>query len=222
MLYSTQMRVLDLFCGAGGAAKGYQQAGFTDIVGIDINPQPNYPFTFIQGDALWGWENLDSFDLIHASPPCQHFTRYRNAVKDITERYEDLIAPTRELLLASGKPFVIENVPNAPIREDLTLCGSMFGLDVRRHRIFEVHGFEIPQPLCNHKVWQRRKYKSSTGRQNLRFTIEVGAWDEPLEDQKAAMGVDFDLTVRELSESIPPAFTRFIGGSFIQQAEDAA
>jgi DNA (cytosine-5)-methyltransferase 1 len=143
-------------------------------------------------------------------------------VKDITERYEDLIAPTREHLLAIGKPYVIENVPGAPIREDLVLCGSMFGLDVRRHRIFEIEGFKVPQPECNHRVWQRRQYKSSTGRKNLRFTIEVGAWDEPLERQKAAMGVDWDLTVRELSEAIPPRYTKFIGDAFLQQAANAA
>jgi DNA (cytosine-5)-methyltransferase 1 len=214
------VRVLDLFCCAGGAARGFQQAGFY-AVGVDINPQPNYcGDEFIQMDAL-GWVDLDGFDLIHASPPCQHFTRYRNAVKDIAERYEDLIEPTRALLQASGKPYVIENVPNAPLREDLMLCGSMFGLDVRRHRVFEIGGFTVPQPVCNHKVNVRRKYKSSSTRKNKRFTIEVGAWDEPLEAQKLAMGVDWDLTVRELSEAIPPRFTRFIGDAFLQGLEDS-
>lgn len=216
------MRVLDLFCGAGGAAVGYHRVGFS-VTGVDKEPQPNYPYRVLTADALsLDIEEWGGFDLIHASPPCQHFTRYRNAVKDIAERYEDLIEPTREMLQASGLPYVIENVPGAPIREDLMLCGSMFGLDVRRHRVFEIHGFAVPQPNCNHRVTVRRKYKSSTGRPNPRFTIEVGSWDEPLELQKAAMGVDWDLTVRELSEAIPPRYTQFIGDAFAQQLEDAA
>ena len=212
------MRLLDLFCGAGGAAVGYSQSGFTEIVGVDIESQPNYPFEFVKADAL----DLPSkpgpgdFDLIHASPPCQHFTKYRNAVKDITDRYEDLIEPTRELLEATGIPYIIENVRGAPIRPDLVLCGSMFGLDVRRHRWFELGGWDAMAPGgCNHKGWARR-FKSSTDRKNLRFTIEVGAWDEKLEDQKAAMGVDWPITVRELSEAIPPAYTKFIGEQFLE------
>lgn len=214
--------LLDLFSGAGGAAVGYNRAGF-DVVGVDIEHQPNYPFESYQGDALefpaWakranpGWWR--QFDAIHASPPCQHFTRYRNAVKDITARYEDLIEPTRRLLVESGLPYVIENVPKAPIRADLELCGSMFGLDVRRHRWFELGGWDALAPGgCNHKGWARR-FKSSTGRENLRYTIEVGAWDEPLERQKAAMGVDWPITVRELSEAIPPAYTEWIGAQLL-------
>lgn len=221
------MRVLDLYCGAGGAAVGYFMAGL-EPTGVDLEPR-NYPFEIHYDDAIgWvdaiGWEEFREmgFDLIHASPPCQHFTRYRNNVKDIADRYEDLIAPTRDLLDSIGLPYVIENVPGAPIREDLMLCGSMFGLDVRRHRIFEIKGFTVPQPLCNHKVWQRRKYKPSTGRKNKRFTIEVGAWNEPLEDQKDAMGMTWDLTLRELSEAIPPRYTKFIGDAFMQQREQVA
>jgi DNA (cytosine-5)-methyltransferase 1 len=219
------VRLLDLFCGAGGAAMGYSQAGFTEIVGVDIEPQPNYcGDEFRQGDVTalsrYGLRTIaavEGFDLIHASPPCQHFTKYRNAVKDITDRYEDLIAPTRRLLEASGVPYVIENVPGAPIRPDLVLCGSMFGLDVRRHRWFELGGWDAMAPGgCNHKGWARR-FKPSTGRENLRYTIEVGAWNEELEDQKAAMGVDWPITVRELSEAIPPAYTKFIGEQFIDQ-----
>lgn len=216
------MRLLDLFCGAGGSAMGYSQAGFTEIVGVDIMPQPNYPFTALKGDALdsWTWPmeavNIHDFDLVHASPPCQHFTKYRNVVKDIHTRYEDLIEPTRRLLQNAGMPYVIENVPGAPIRPDLELCGSQFGLDVRRHRWFET-SFPVMGPGgCNHKGWARQ-YKSSTGRANKRYTIEVGSWDEKLEDQKAAMGVDWPITVRELSEAIPPAYTKFIGEAFIAQ-----
>jgi len=209
--------LLDLFCGAGGASVGYRQAGF-EVVGVDIAPQPHYPFEFHQADALT--HPLGGFDAIHASPPCQHFTRYRNAVKDITERYEDLIVPTRLRLQASGLPWVIENVPGAPIRPDVVLCGSAFGLDVRRHRWFELSpGLPmVMSPPCQHGVWWRRRFKSSSGRINQRFTCEVGAWDEPLEIQKAAMGVDWTITVRELSEAIPPAYTAYIGGFLLAAA----
>lgn len=216
------MRLLDLFCGAGGAAVGYHQAGFTEIVGVDINPQPNYPFYYEEIDIrdlppIREWE--DQYDLIHASPPCQHFTKYRNVVKDITARYEDLIAPTRELLQASGVPYIIENVACSPIRPDLILCGSHFGLNVRRHRWFELGGFTAMGPGgCNHKGWTRQ-FKSSSDRPNLRYTMEIGSWDEKLEDQKQAMGVDWPITVRELSEAIPPAYTKFIGEAFLAQVK---
>ena len=210
------MRLLDLFCGAGGAAMGYHRAGFDEIVGIDIVDQPNYPFTFIQADALNLPVDLADFDLVHASPPCQHFTRYRNHRKDITERYDDLIEPTRCMLDGIGKPYVIENIRGAPIRSDLLLCGSMFGLDVQRHRWFELGNWYTMSPGgCNHKGWARR-FTPSTNRSNLRFTIAVGQWNEPLEDQKQAMGVDWPLTVRELSEAIPPAYTEYIGRAFLE------
>jgi len=202
------VNILDLFCGAGGAAMGYHRA-FPDaqIVGVDINPQPDYPFQFIQGDALVPPVDLDAFDLIHASPPCQHFTRYRNVHKDITDRYEDLLQDTRKMLV--GKVYVIENVPGAPLTPDVELCGSMFGLDVRRHRWFELSGFEVPLvPPHNHLL--PRRFKSSTGRVNLRRTIEVGAWDEPIALQQDAMGMLWVTDVRMLSEAIPPAYTEYI------------
>lgn len=211
-------RLLDLFSGAGGAAMGYTRAGF-EVVGVDIEPQPHYPFEFHQADAMT--YPLDGFDIIHASPPCQHFTRYRNNVKDITDRYDDLLEPTRRRLLEHGTPFVIENVPGAPMTAHLQLCGSMFGLDVRRHRWFEVHGpGMILTPPCNHGIWTRRKYKQASNRDRGRFTIEVGAWDEPLEVQRRCMGVDWPMTLRELSEAIPPAYTEWIGARLMEALDD--
>jgi len=210
-------RILDLFSGAGGAAMGYHRAfPGAEIVGVDISPQPRYPFTFVRADAMT--YDLDGFDLIHASPPCQHFTMYRNNVKDIAERYENLIEPTRARLVGSGVPYVIENVPGAPLIAPTTLCGSMFGLDVRRHRLFETSWFML-QPSCNHGVWTERKYKGSTNR-GLRFTIEIGAWNEQIALQRAAMGIDW-MQLRELSESVPPAYTEFIGLQLAQQLEQA-
>lgn len=181
-------RLLDLFCGAGGAAVGYHRAGF---------------------------------DVIHASPPCQHFTAYGRVVKDIKERYEDLLAPTRDLLDETGLPYIIENVEWAPLRNPVTLCGSMFDLDVKRHRLFETNwGLQDHPWPCRHKIWSRR-FKGASNRKPIsRFTIEVGAWDEPLERQKAAMGVDWTITVRELSEAIPPAYTEFIGRQLLNYLEE--
>jgi DNA (cytosine-5)-methyltransferase 1 len=208
-------RVLDLFCGAGGSAVGYSRAGF-EVVGVDNRPQPNYPFRMSVRDAL---EVADTYtvDAIHASPPCQHFTKYRNAVKDISDRYEDLLEPTRELLQEIGLPYVIENVEGAPLHDPVMLCGSMFNLDVRRHRLFETNWpLQPPWQPCRHKLWSPR-FKSATGRKpNSRLTIEIGSWDEPVERQKRAMGVDWTITTRELSEAIPPAYTSFIGAQLMQ------
>lgn len=215
------MRLLDLFCGAGGAAMGYHQAGFTDIVGIDNQPQPNYPFVFIQADALNPPVDLSAFDLIHASPPCQHFTVYGRVVKDITDRYADHVAETRRLI--ASVPHVIENVPGAPIRKDIELCGSMFRLDaIRRHRWFEVDGWEPPLLVPPHNHLPPRRFLSHSGRpKHLRprtsRVVEIGTWSIPIADQRGYMGIDWLINVRELSEAIPPAYTKFIGEQFMAQ-----
>ena len=130
------MRILDLFCGAGGAAAGYHRAfPNAEIVGVDIVPQPRYPFTFIQADALEF--PLDGFDFVHASPPCQAFTAYRRRGGGVGDGYPDLIAVVRARLLCHDATYVIENVPGAPLHHPVQLCGSSFGLNVRRHRLFE-------------------------------------------------------------------------------------
>ena len=212
-------RLLDLFCGAGGAAMGYHRAGF-EVVGVDIKPQPHYPFEFVQADALdflnggWFWERRmfgdpghGPFDAIHASPPCQAFTAYKRRPNHVGAS-PDLIGPTRELLEATGLPWVIENVPRAPLRNPVTLCGSMFGLDVRRHRLFET-SWPLMVPPCNHAA-QNGSYPQATNRANRRKTAEIGVWRIPLEDQQQAMGIDW-MMLEELSEAIPPAYTEFIG-----------
>jgi DNA (cytosine-5)-methyltransferase 1 len=199
-------RLLDLFCGAGGAAMGYHQAGF-DVVGVDINRQPNFPFEFHQADALSF--PIDGFDVIHASPPCQRFSAYRR--KDpstIGARALDLISQTRKILKRSGLPFVIENVPGAPLKNSIQLCGSSFGLDVRRHRWFEV-SVPLLAPPCDHE-WQKPRFPPATNRKNKRCTVEIGVWRIPLEIQRKAMGIDW-MTVKELSQAIPPAYTKWIG-----------
>lgn len=223
------MKVLDLFCGIGGASRGYQQAGFY-VVGVDIVDQPNYcGDEFVQMDAL-AWDEFQGFDLIHSSPPCQHFTAYRrnkSIDNGIEDRYENLIPETRAILEEVGIPFVIENLPKAPIRCDLQLCGSHFKtnpaspyMDIRRHRWFEIQGFHAKQPTCHHQVWAKRKYKPSSNRANKRFTIEIGAWNEPLPLQKTCMGIDWEVTVRELSEAIPPAYTKYLAEQFQESIYD--
>jgi DNA (cytosine-5)-methyltransferase 1 len=176
------MRALDLFCKAGGVALGLHRAGF-EVVGVDIEPQPNYPFRFIQANALEF--DLGDFDFYWASPPCQGFTAYKRRPGHVRPR-ANLIPPMRERLLATGKPFCIENVPGAPLQNPFTLCGSMFGLDVRRHRNFETN-FPVTTPPCNHKIWTPR-FPPATNRKNLRLTVEVGVWRIPLEVQQKAMG----------------------------------
>jgi hypothetical protein len=204
-----KLRILDLFCGGGGAAMGYHRAGF-EVVGVDVNPQPNYPFEFIRGDALSVAREIGaSFDAIHASPPCQAYTRKAaNWGRERTHWIEhpDLVAPTRDLLDALGKPYVIENVPGAPIRSDMTLCGTMFGLRIIKHRNFEL-SFPAAYilPPCDHSdvynPWQGKGRSADKLRkaQDIDWLpISGGA------SRKAGYTGD-------LFNAIPPAFTEFVG-----------
>jgi DNA (cytosine-5)-methyltransferase 1 len=218
------VRLLDLFCGAGGAAMGYHRAGF-EVVGVDIKPQPHFPFAFHQADAMTF--PLDGFDLIHASPPCQHFTRYKNVRNDLPERYPDLIAATRQRLAATALPWVMENVQGAPLVNPVTLCGSMFGLDVRRHRLFEMSHPPLMVPPCQHE-WLRDRFPGGRSKQRgghsralVRATVEIGTWDIPLVTQQAAMGIDW-MELEELSEAIPPAYTEWIGRQLLSTTTRAA
>ena len=209
-------RLLDLFCGAGGAAMGYHRAGF-DVVGVDIKPQPHYPFDYAEGDALKFLEEFPDwslFDAIHASPPCQGYMT--GGTHWPAPR---LIEPVRELLDATGLPYVIENVPGAPLRADIVLCGSMFGLAVRRHRHFETSWTASPWTLtCRHDVPIAGVYGHPHG--------PNGAWRGMLPGNMAswsnAMGIDWMTKARELAEAIPPAYTEFIGCQLLEHLEAAA
>lgn len=196
-------RLLDLFCKAGGAAMGYHRAGF-EVVGVDIEPQPHYPFEFVQADALLWAPRVEGFDAIHASPPCQRYTT-GGRVRD-REARPDLVGAVRAMLERIGKPYVIENVPGAPLRPDAMLCGSHFGLDVRRHRIFESSVAMPPAMICNHSGKIVGVYGHPHGR--------AGAWPGMLpstvETWQRAMGIDW-MTAAEMSQAIPPAYTEFIG-----------
>lgn len=210
-------RLLDLFCGAGGSAVGYHRAGF-EVVGVDISFQPHYPFEFHQGDAM-SWP-LEGYDAIHASPPCQAWTAYRRRPQHVGESPE-LIHQTRERLIEWGGLYVIENVPTAAteLRGPIQLCGSSFGLDVRRHRLFESR-ILLMAPSCAHG-WQTPRFRQATNRTQLRSTVEVGVWRIPLEVQQRAMGVDW-MDLEELSEAIPPAFSEHIGAQLLAALESVA
>lgn len=201
-----KLRALDLFCSAGGAAMGLHQAGF-EVTGVDIEPQPEYPFKFIQGDALAF--DARGFDLIWASPPCQFRTAYKRRPEHVRES-PNFIPATQAKLRALNTHYIIENVEGARefLHEPVKLCGSMFGLDVQRHRLFETT-FACPQLPCDHSVWTPR-FKPATNRANLRKTVEVGVWRIPLEVQRRAMGIDW-MSLDRLSESIPPAYGKWLG-----------
>lgn len=206
------MRLLDLFCGAGGAAMGYYRAGFTEIVGVDLHPQPNYPFTFVQDDALDF--DLSGFDFIHASPPCQAYSSLKRLGKRSGDGAFDLVAEVRDPLVESGIPYVIENVVGAPLLTPTVLCGSMFGLRVRRHRLFET-SFPMLRPKCDHSQPSIGVYgdhpQVSKGMNRART----------IEQAQEAMEIDW-MPWGSLTQAIPPAFTQFIAEQFIAQLERAS
>jgi len=218
-----KFKALDLFCGAGGASMGLHRAGF-DVTGVDINSQPRYPFKFEQGDAL-AYMMAEVLihptrpipDFIWASPPCQKYTVAQNAAKN-ADAHPDLIPAVRKFLIASGIPFVIENVVGAPLNNPVMLCGLSFDTKVRRHRLFEC-SFGVLTPPCQCKgqdyfvifgrECRNRRHGQPAGRKNK---IAVG---------RAAMGIDW-MTRGELSESIPPAYSEFIGRQAIEYLRRAA
>lgn len=212
------MRLLDLFCGAGGAAMGYHRAGF-EVVGVDIAPQKHYPFEFHLGDALeFCAAHGREFDAIHASPPCQKYsiTWYLNRRKDLP----DSIAETRNALVKTGRPYVIENVARAPLVNPLVLCGTMFGLRVIRHRLFECSPtIWFPPRPCAHngKVSGNRALKAG-----LRVTprladfdyLTVAGHDFIVSEANEAMDLGW-MNQHEVAQAIPPAYTEFIASQLL-------
>ena len=189
---------------------GYHRAGF-EVVGVDIKRQPRYPFEFHQADALI--YPLGGFDAIHASPPCQHYIRSGMVNQDA---HPDLLAPIRGRLKGSGVPWVIENVPGAPMRPDVVLCGSMFGLGVRRHRWFEGSPSLPPwTPSCDHNrpitgVYGHPHGRGCAWRNGRRPMLPSDA-----EMWARAMGIDW-MTPAELAQAIPPAYATFIGSLLLE------
>jgi DNA (cytosine-5)-methyltransferase 1 len=214
----TRPLLLDLYCGAGGAAVGYHRAGF-DVIGVDIVDQPRYPFTFVQRDALEFLciAKLETVSAIHASPPCQAYTTLAKGNNGNTHEYPDLVAATRDLLMQTGLPYVIENVPPAPLHNPITLCGEMFGLGVIRHRKFE-SSVELDQPAhVKHRGkvagWRHGKYYDGPY-----FAVYgAGGGKGTVAQWQQAMGIDWTDVRLELAEAIPPAYTEYIGSQLLEQ-----
>lgn len=212
-------KLLDLFAGAGGAGRGYMDAGF-DVTGVDIAPQPDYPGMFIQSDALaYLAAHGHEYDAIHASPPCQASSALSKGTNKGRE-YLNLIPATRALLALHNKPTVIENVQGSDLRRDLTLCGEMFRLGVIRHRYFEVSGFTAV-PLDHkphrgrvagwrHGEWFDGPYFAVYGDGGGKGT--VAQWQD-------AMGIPWTTNRKSIAEAIPPAYARFIGGQIMTRIE---
>jgi DNA (cytosine-5)-methyltransferase 1 len=230
-------RILDLFCCAGGAATGYRRAGF-DVYGVDIDPQPHYPFMFTQEDAVellhrllnggrfatYDYRStqrgptmsLDDFDAAHASPPCQRFSDLAKRNGNAHE-WPDLVGPVRELLDATGLPYIIENVEGAPLVEPITLCGAMFpDLRVYRHRLFESNlSLVAPDhPKHTELTFTHDKRKAHYGQPLDLATMRVqvtGGGNAPVWAKRQAMGGLDWMTGHEVNEAIPPAYTEHLG-----------
>lgn len=217
--------LLDLFCGAGGAAMGYHRAGF-DIIGVDINPQPNYPFEFWPGDALEILSNVADYmpraaygvevAVVHASPPCQRYSAMSTCCPGLADKYPDLIAPTRKLLQQTGLPWVIENVPGSPLLDPVMLCGQMFGLELYRHRLFESSEI-LQQPDHPRHVIPGCK----AGHWKPGHIISVSGNCAPIALARSAMGIDWT-NRRELAEAVPPSYTQYVGAQLLAAMRAAA
>jgi DNA (cytosine-5)-methyltransferase 1 len=221
--------LLDLFCGAGGCAVGYHRAGF-DVVGVDCKPQPRYPFPFLQADAInvlnalldqntiyWGecGQSLYDFAAIHASPPCQAYSAMGRAVATTAPK---LIRPLRRMLDMSGHPYVIENVEGADLCGNVVmLCGTMFGLRVRRHRLFELGDGPLiltPSCQCRNGVMSGRLIGHRVGGK-----VAPGRTKPPPareSDRREAIGVPW-MTTMEARQAIPPSYTECLGRQILAQ-----
>jgi len=212
-------RVLDLFCCQGAASRGYEQAGMTVVRGVDISPQPRYPYPFTQADAIsYVLDMALEVDFIHASPPCQHDSDCQRIQGN---DHPDLIGPTREALELTGLPYVIENVggAEAKLKNPVELCGAMFGLHTYRHRYFECGGgfsFE-PPPHPRHE-----KETVKMGR-----PLEPGDFYHAVGNFSGVPYVARDMGVEWMSrdgirECIPPAYAEYIGRQFISHLKEEA
>ena len=227
---SRKPRLLDLFCCAGGAAKGYADAGF-EVVGVDIDPQPNYPYEFHQADAIeFVKAHGHEFDAIHASCPCQTFSRTKTLHSN---EHPDLIKPTRDALVASGKPWVIENVVGAPLIDPIKLSGQHFNmtapdvdgvpLKLVRHRLFESNILlRVPDSFHANRHIQTASIYGAGGGWTPRHRDNPdrrGGYIPHADVIKKLLGIDW-MTKHEMSQSIPPVFTEWVGGQIIEYLEE--
>lgn len=224
------MRLLDLFCCQGGAGMGYHLAGF-EVVGVDIAPQPRYPFQFVQADALVylaqiiASGEIREYDAIHASPPCQEYSSLRHMK---TREYPAILGAVRERLSATGLPWIMENVQRAPMHHGVLLCGTALGMRVRRHRLFDSSHLLYPPGLCHHTpddvnvyghgAWNYRPWGDSQKHWQRTNTKQCPL---PIADAKAAFGASW-MTQAGLAECIPPAYTQWLGQQLMTVLEVAA
>ena len=221
-----QKVVLDLCCGGGGAAEGYRRAGFR-VIGVDIiDHSDTYPGFFVKADALEGLRLFGArADLVHTSPPCLAWTQ-GNAANDITV-YPNLIAAHRAALRALGKPWVMENVPRAPLRRPMLLCGTMFGLRtedsdgtmlrLKRHRHFESNIDLIPPRDCDHDgpmPWGGVYGGARSDRDEAR-NVRRGGYTPEQQVASRLLDIDF-LPMSALRKSIPPAYTEWVGRQILE------
>lgn len=220
-------RILDLYSGAGGAAFGYNRAGFYPY-GIDTQPQPRYPFPFLQGDALsalrillsggsltFGDEELSlcDFSAVHASPPCQAYSSMSKSRPGLADEYPKLIGATRVLMMHTGLPYVIENVEGArkELRTPTMLCGQMFDYEIYRHRLFETNFYVIPPPHPDHETPASRAGHWTPG-----TIMSVAGHVSPISKAREIMAIDW-MSRDELAEAIPPYYSAYIGRELAHQ-----
>lgn len=204
-------KLLDLFCCCGGISEGFARNGF-ECTGVDINDNHNYRHEFIHSDVFkLPLEFLQKFDVIHASPPCQHYSWASTKAKNRGKTYPDLVDRTRQLLLKTGKPFILENVIGAPLRKDIVLCGTMFGLRVIRHRLFEIHGFTVLQPLHDK---HKEPWVDENGRKKSYYASVAGhgghGYSYVFENWKKDMAIEWVKEKTHLTQMIPPAYSEYI------------
>ena len=210
------MRALDLYCKQGGASAGLAAAGF-DVTGVDKDPQPHYPYRFIQADALT--VDLAGYDFFWASPPCQ---RYSPLAHLHHIDYPDLVAPTRERLLGTGKPFIIENVPGAPLLNPITLCGTMFGLKIRRHRLFECHPPVyplLPPCACAGRSGFTNAHRGVSSLDFGARLLSIAGHNFHVEEAREVMHLPW-MTQDGLREAIPPIYATFLATEIRRQRTD--
>lgn len=207
-----QFKALDLCCCAGGASAGIAAAGF-DVRGIDIAPQPNYPYPFVQMNALEA--DLSGYDMVWASPPCQRHSRMTGCRPGLRDKYPDLIAAMRDKLQAWGGMWIIENVVGAPLRDTVTLCGAMFGLKTYRHRIFE-SSVKLTTPAHPRHATPTSK----AGHWKPGTFISVAGNCAPMSMARDAMGIHWT-NRSELTEAIPPAYSEYLSRQILQKLKAA-
>lgn len=213
----TRPRLLDLFCGAGGCSVGYHRAGF-DVTGVDIEPQPRYPFEFVRADAMTF--PLEGFDAVAASPVCYRWSKMRDCRPGMKDDQPDLITPLRPRLIAADVPYVIENLRGAPLVNPVQVCGSGLGLRLQRHRRFECSFPAWGVPCAHGQNPWNPAYGHATGRKRRRVPV-IGEWRVPEPLQQQAMGIDW-MTLPELQEAVPPAYAEYIGGQLLEHLAERA